>query len=102
MLVVMRAHATEEQIRAVCARVEKAGFRAHAIPGAQRTAIGITGNEGAVELGIDEMAGVQEVIRVSKPYKLVSRDAKDSNTVIKFANSEATIGGRELAIIGGP
>jgi 3-deoxy-7-phosphoheptulonate synthase len=102
MLVVMQAHATEEQVRAVCDRVERAGFRAHAIPGAQRTAIGITGNEGAVELGIDEMAGVQEVIRVSKPYKLVSRDAKDSNTVIKFANSEATIGGRELAIIGGP
>ncbi len=48
------------------------------------------------------MAGVQEVIRVSKPYKLVSRDAKDGNTVIKFPNSEATIGGRELAVIAGP
>jgi 3-deoxy-7-phosphoheptulonate synthase len=102
MLVVMQAHATDEQVRAVCERIEKAGFRAHAIPGAQRTAIGITGNEGAVELGIDDMAGVQEVIRVSKPYKLVSRDAKDSNTVIKFPNSEATIGGRELAVIAGP
>lgn len=102
MLVVMQAHATDEQIRAVCARIEKAGYRAHAIPGAQRTAIGITGNEGAVELGIDDMEGVQEVIRVSKPYKLVSRDAKDSNTVIKFPNSEATIGGRELAVIAGP
>jgi 3-deoxy-7-phosphoheptulonate synthase len=101
MLVVMQAHATEEQVRAVCERIEKAGFRAHAIPGAQRTAIGITGNEGAVELGIDDMAGVQEVIRVSKPYKLVSRDAKDSNTVIKFPNG-ATIGGRELAVIAGP
>src|SRR3954452_24347295 len=102
MLVVMQAHATEEQIRAVCERVEKAGFRAHAIPGAQRTAIGITGNEGAVELGVDDMPGVQEVIRVSKPYKLVSRDAKDSNTVIKFPKSDATIGGRELAVIAGP
>ncbi len=102
MLVVMRAHATEEEIRAVCARIEKAGFRAHAIPGAQRTAIGITGNEGAVELGIDDMGGVQEVIRVSKPYKLVSRDAKDSNTIVKFPNSDATIGGSELAVIAGP
>jgi 3-deoxy-7-phosphoheptulonate synthase len=102
MLVVMQAHATDEQVRAVCARIEKAGFRAHAIPGAQRTAIGITGNEGAVELGIDDMEGVQEVIRVSKPYKLVSRDAKDGNTVIKFPNSEATIGGRELTVIAGP
>jgi 3-deoxy-7-phosphoheptulonate synthase len=102
MLVVMQAQATDEQIRAVCERVEKAGFRAHPIPGAQRTAIGITGNEGAVEIGLDEMQGVQEVIRVSKPYKLVSRDAKDSNTVIKFPNSDATIGGRELAVIAGP
>src|SRR3954471_19499734 len=102
MLVVMQAHATEEQVRAVCERIEKAGFRPHAIPGAQRTAIGITGNQGAVEIGLDDMAGVQEIIRVSKPYKLVSRDAKDSNTVIKFPNSDATIGGRELAVIAGP
>src|SRR3954467_3003702 len=102
MLVVMQAHATEEQVRAVCERIEKAGFRPHAIPGAQRTTIGITGNQGAVEIGLDDMAGVQEVIRVSKPYKLVSRDAKDSNTVIKFPKSDATIGGRELAVIAGP
>ncbi len=102
MLVVMKAQATDEQIRSVCARIEKAGFRAHPIPGAQRTAIGITGNEGAVELDVDDMEGVQEVIRVSKPYKLVSRDAKDSNTVVRFPNSEATIGGPELAVIAGP
>jgi 3-deoxy-7-phosphoheptulonate synthase len=102
MLVVMQANATDEQVRAVCSRIEKAGFRAHPIPGAQRTAIGITGNEGAVEIGLDEMPGVQEVIRVSKPYKLVSRDAKDTNTVIRFPNSDATIGGRELAIVAGP
>lgn len=102
MLVVMQAHATEEQVRAVCERIERAGFRPHAIPGAQRTAIGITGNEGTVEIGIDDMAGVQEVIRVSKPYKLVSRDAKDTDTIIKFPNSEATVGGRELAVIAGP
>ena len=102
MLVVMQAHATEEQVRAVCERIEKAGFRAHSIPGAQRTAIGITGNQGAVEIGLDDMQGVQEVIRVSKPYKLVSRDVKDTNTVIRFPNNEATIGGEELAVIAGP
>jgi len=102
MLVVMKAHAGEAEIAAVCERIEKAGFRAHAIPGAQRTAIGITGNQGAVELGLEEMAGVAEVIRVSKPYKLVSRDAKDSNTVIKFPGSDATIGGVELAVVAGP
>lgn len=103
MLVVMQAQATEEQVRAVCERIEKLGFRPHPIPGAQRTAIGITGNQGVVEIGtIEEMAGVQEVIRVTKPYKLVSRDVKDDRTIIIFPNSDATIGGRELAIIAGP
>jgi len=102
MLVVMKAHATEGDIAAVCERIQKAGFRAHAIPGAQRTAIGITGNQGAVELGLEEMAGVAEVIRVSKPYKLVSRDVKDSNTIISFPGSDAKIGGTELAVVAGP
>jgi len=102
MLVVMKAHATDSDIEAVCERIQKAGLRAHAIPGAQRTAIGITGNQGAVELGLEEMSGVAEVIRVSKPYKLVSRDAKDSNTVISFPRSSATIGGTELAVVAGP
>jgi 3-deoxy-7-phosphoheptulonate synthase len=73
------------------------------MPGAQRTAIGITGNKGEVESGsLEEMPGVQEVIRVSKPYKLVSRDTKPDNTVIKFPDSRATIGGPGLAIIAGP
>src|SRR5262249_37697217 len=103
MLVVMQAHATEEQVRAVCEKIESLGYRAHPIPGAQRTAIGITGNTGAVEAGsLDEMSGVQEVIRVSKPYKLVSRDVKEENTVIRFPGTPATIGGKNLAIIAGP
>jgi 3-deoxy-7-phosphoheptulonate synthase len=73
------------------------------MPGAQRTAIGITGNKGEVESGtLEEMPGVQEVIRVTKPYKLVSRDTKPDNTVIKFPNSRATIGGSDLAVIAGP
>jgi 3-deoxy-7-phosphoheptulonate synthase len=103
MLVVMKAHATEEQVRSVCAKIEALGYRAHAMPGAQRTAIGITGNKGEVEQGtLEEMAGVQEVIKVSKPYKLVSRDIKEDNTVIRFAGTEATIGGTGLAIVAGP
>ena len=102
MLVVMQAHATEEQVRAVCEKIESAGLKAHSIPGAQRTAIGITGNQGLVEIGLEEMAGVQEVIRVSKPYKLVSRDVKEENTVITFPGTDATIGGADLAVIAGP
>src|SRR4030081_1370623 len=103
MLVVMQAHASEEQVRAVCQKIEKLGYRAHAMPGAQRTAIGITGNKGEVEQGtLEEMPGVQEVIKVSKPYKLVSRDLKQENTVIRFAGTDATLGGPGLAIIAGP
>jgi 3-deoxy-7-phosphoheptulonate synthase len=104
----MQAQATEEQVRAVCQKIEALGYRPHSMPGAQRTAIGITGNKGEVEAGsLEEMPGVQEVIRVSKPYKLVSRDTKPDNTVIKFAAANAstqpvTIGGRDLAIIAGP
>ncbi len=103
MLVVMKAHASEEQVRAVCEKIESLGYRAHSLPGAQRTAIGITGNRGEVEPGtLEEMPGVQELIRVTKPYKLVSRDVKDENTVVRFPGTDATIGGRGLAIIAGP
>jgi len=103
MLVVMQAHATEEQVRAVCQKIESLGYRAHSIPGAERTAIGITGNQGEVQAGtLEEMAGVQEVIRVTKPYKLVSRDIKEDNTVVRFAGTDASIGGRTLAVMAGP
>ncbi|MFI5113150.1 MAG: 3-deoxy-7-phosphoheptulonate synthase [Terriglobales bacterium] len=102
MLVVMDANATEVQVRAVCEKIESMGLRPHAIPGAQRTAIGITGNQGMVEIGLEDMPGVQDVIRVSKPYKLVSRDVKGENTVITFAGTDNTIGGPDLAVIAGP
>jgi 3-deoxy-7-phosphoheptulonate synthase len=103
MLVVMKAHATEEQVRSVCEKIEKLGYRAHSMPGAQRTAIGITGNKGEFEHGtLEEMPGVQEVIKVSKPYKLVSRDIKEENSVIRFPGTDATIGGQGLAIVAGP
>jgi 3-deoxy-7-phosphoheptulonate synthase len=103
MLVVMQAHATEEQVRAVCKKIESLGYRPHSIPGAERTAIGITGNKGEVEAGtLEEMPGVQEVIRVTKPYKLVSRDIKEDNTIIRFPGSDAVIGGNTLAIMAGP
>src|SRR6202451_47897 len=108
MLVVMQAQATEEQVRAVCEKIEKLGFRPHSMPGATRTAIGITGNKGEVEHGtLEEMPGVQEVIAVSKPYKLVSRDVKEDNTVITFPPIAPGIGapptgGQSLAIVAGP
>ncbi len=103
MLVVMKAQATPEEIQAVCDHIEMLGFRAHPLPGAQRTAIGITGNQGEVDRGnIEALSGVAEVIRVSKPYKLASRDVKEEDTVIRFPGTDATIGGRALAIVAGP
>src|SRR5580698_7376951 len=94
MLVVMKPQATPEEIQAVCEQIQVLGFRPHPIPGAQRTAIGITGNSGAVDQGdLEELSGVAEVIRVTKPYKLVSRDVKEEDTVISFPGTDATIGG---------
>src|SRR5579863_1723333 len=107
MLVVMKAQATTEEIQAVCDHIELLGFRAHPLPGAQRTAIGITGNKDAVDRGnIEALSGVAEVIRVSKAYKLASRDVKEEDTVIHFpaagACPDVSIGGRDLAIVAGP
>jgi 3-deoxy-7-phosphoheptulonate synthase len=107
MLVVMKTQATPEEIQAVCDHIEQLGFRAHPLPGAQRTAIGITGNKDAVDRGnIEALSGVAEVIRVSKAYKLASRDVKEEDTVIHFpaagACPDVSIGGRDLAIVAGP
>ncbi len=103
MLVVMQTHATPAEIDHVVRAIREMKLTPHPMPGATRTAIGITGNKGEVEAGtLEEMSGVQEVIRVTKPYKLVSRDLKSENTVVRFAGSDATIGGPGLAIIAGP
>jgi 3-deoxy-7-phosphoheptulonate synthase len=103
MLVVMKAQATPEQIEAVCAAIEGLGFRAHPMPGAERTAIGVTGNKDAVERGnLEALPGVAEVIRVTKAYKLASRDVKEADTVVRFAGTDATIGGKDLAVVAGP
>jgi len=103
MLVVMKAQATPEQIQAVCERIEQLGFRAHPLPGAERTAIGVTGNKGEVERGnLEALSGVAEVIRVTKAYKLARRDVKEEDTIIHFPGTDATIGGRNLAIVAGP
>ncbi|MBB6144876.1 3-deoxy-7-phosphoheptulonate synthase [Silvibacterium bohemicum] len=103
MLVVMKAQATPEEVQAVCDHITQLGFRAHPMPGAQRTAVGITGNQGQIDQGnLEELSGVAEVIAVSKPYKLVSRDLKEEDTVITFPGTNATIGGRDLAVIAGP
>ena len=102
MLVLMKAHATDEEIDAVCRRIETMGFKAHPIPGAMRTAIGITGNQGPVEAALlESLPGVAECVPVSKPYKLVGRELKEEKTVIDLGDG-VRVGGRELAVIAGP
>jgi 3-deoxy-7-phosphoheptulonate synthase len=101
----MKAHATEDQVRAVCERIESLGFKAHPIPGSIRTAIGITGNTGAVDIGsLEAMSGVVECIPVSKPYKLVSRDIKQENSVVRIPTplGEVTFGGPAIGVVAGP
>ncbi len=97
----MKADATNPQIEAVVRVIEELGFRAHPMPGAARTAIGITGNQGAIDPAhFETLPGVAEAVRISKPYKLVTLDLRAEKTVVRVG--DAVIGGEELAIIAGP
>jgi 3-deoxy-7-phosphoheptulonate synthase len=101
MLIVMKAGAAEQEIADVVKVIEHLGYRPHVMPGATRTAIGITGNQGAVDPArFENMAGVADAIRVSKPYKLITLDLRPDKTVVKVG--DATIGGDELGVIAGP
>jgi len=101
MLVVMKNEATEEQVRRVIHEIENLGYRGIPIPGAERTAVCIIGNRGPIEdsrlLALD---GVKEAIRVTKPYKLVSRETHPRPTII--AIGDVKIGGEEPVIMAGP
>lgn len=101
MLIVMDRNATEADVGRVVETVERMGLRAHPIPGEQRTAIGITGNRGSVEpTAFENLPGVLEVIRVSHPYKLVSREFHPEDTVVSIGG--VPVGGRQLAVVAGP
>ena len=101
MLIVMKSDATEAQIESVVRVIEDLGYRAHTMPGATRTAIGITGNQTSVDPShFENLPGVADAIRVSKPYKLISLDLRPEKTVVRVG--DATIGGDELALIAGP
>ena len=101
MLIVMKADATDSQVEAVLRVIEELGFKGHPMPGTTRTAIGITGNPGAIDPShFENLTGVAEAIRVSKPYKLITLDLRPEKTVVRVG--DATIGGDELAIIAGP
>src|SRR5260370_36566951 len=100
MVSVMHAEDPAAVIDGVRQKIESLGFRAHVMPGAQKTAIGITGNPGPVSPAeFEDLPGVAEAIRVSKPYKLVSREVKPENTVVNINGVQ--VGGAELGFIGG-
>jgi len=101
MLIVMHQNATQEQIDAVCQKITEIGFTPHEIPGAVRTAIGITGNQGPVSAEhFIYMAGVADCVPISRPYKLVSREVKPEPTIVEIRGE--VIGGDRLAVIAGP
>ncbi len=101
MLIVMNSNAPQGETDHVVRVIEALGFRAHVMPGATRTAIGVTGNQGAVDLNhFENLPGVAEAIRVTKPYKLTSLDLRPEQTIVDVGG--AKIGGGSLAIIAGP
>src|SRR2546422_4376705 len=98
----MRHGATDAEIQRVVAVIEELGYKASPMPGAQRTAVGLVGNDGRVDASrLEALPGVQEIIHVSKPYKQVSREWKGENTVVRLPGGVAG-GGTEGVAIAGP
>lgn len=102
MLIVMERNATQEQIDAVIAAVRALGLRPQAIPGENRVAIGVLGNQGYVdEEPFRDLPGIQELIHVTKPYKVVSRDFHPDDTVVSVG--QVRVGwNQEPVVIAGP
>src|SRR5437762_4681583 len=98
----MRHGATDAEIQRVVAVIEELGYKAQPKPGAQRTAVGLVGNDGRVDASrLEALPGVQEVIHVSQPYKQVSREWKSENTVVRLPGGVA-FGGTDVVAIAGP
>ena len=102
MLIVMRHDASTEQVQAVVEVIEEMGYEARPMPGKQRTAVGLVGNDGKVNADrLESLGGVLEIIHVSQPYKQVSREWRDEPTIVELPNG-TRIGGNEVAVMAGP
>src|SRR6266540_6268978 len=102
VLIVMRHGATADEVQKVVSVIEEMGYQASPMPGAQRTAVGLVGNDGRVDASrLEGLPGVQEVIHVSKPYKQVSREWKGEPTVVRLPGG-VTVGGLDVVAIAGP
>jgi len=105
MLIVMHKEASDQDLNRVISRIEDHGWEAKPIPGGERTAIGVLRNQGPIEPGLFlDLPGVRDVIPVSKPYKLVSREMRPENTVVRLGNGDncVEIGGDKLVLMAGP
>ena len=101
MLVIMNLNATESEIKKVEGRIKGFGYQAHFIPGRNRLAIGVTGNRGVEErLYLESLPGVLQVIQVTKPYKLASRETHQEDSIIHVGNVQ--FGDGNAVMIAGP
>ena len=101
MIVVMKHDATQDEVQAIVDRITEAGLEASRVVGAERTIIGVLGTiTSDIETAIERMAGVMQTLRVSRPYKLASREFHPEDTVVKVGN--VAIGGGDLAVMAGP
>src|SRR5258706_1419339 len=102
MLVVMAHDATAKDVDGVVSIIQEMGYEARPMPGAQRTAVGLVGNDGRVDASrLEALPGVAQIIHVTQPYKQVSREWRTENTVVEIAPG-VTVGGHSVVVIGGP
>src|SRR5436190_7268604 len=102
MLVVMQHDATAKDVERVVSIIQEMGYEARPMPGAQRTAVGLVGNDGRVDSSrLEALPGVAQIIHVTQPYKQVSREWRSENTVVDLGQG-VTVGGDSVVVIGGP
>ncbi|MFL5610430.1 MAG: N-acetylneuraminate synthase family protein, partial [Gemmatimonadaceae bacterium] len=102
MLVVMQHDATAKDVDRVVSIIQEMGYEARPMPGAQRTAVGLVGNDGRVDASrLEALPGVAQIIHVTQPYKQVSREWRAENTVVELAPG-VSVGGDSVVVIGGP
>ncbi len=101
MIVVMKVGSSDKEIDGVVKRIESAGLKTHVSQGVERTIIGVVGQIfPELQDMLEMLHGVDEVIRVSKPYKLSSREFHPLDTTVKVGG--ITIGGKEIVVMAGP
>lgn len=101
MIIVMESKATQEQLKAVCDKIIKLGYRPHVIHGVERNVIGAVGHEDKTPLYVlEQLPGVEAVIPILKPWKLVGREFKAENSIIEVEGHK--IGGKKIQVIAGP